>query len=99
MACLSSDGLQAVIVAQDEVVGQRSGTDEHFRPGQGVRQAYHPPASLELQHKDPVAIQQSLGQADVKTTWGYIGTVDAEQCKPPAVFSFDLRKLNGTRAQ
>ena len=44
---------------------------------------------------DLVAIQQSLGHADVKTTLGYIGTLDAEQRKPPAVFSFDLRQLNG----
>ena len=47
---------------------------------------------------DLVAIQQNLGHADVKTTLGYIGTLDAEQRKPPAVFSFDLRKLNGVRA-
>jgi site-specific recombinase XerD len=48
---------------------------------------------------DLVAIQQNLGHADVKTTLGYIGTLDAEQRKPPAVFSFDLRQLNGIRAQ
>ena len=34
MACLSSDGLQAMIVAQNEVMGQRSDADEHFQPGQ-----------------------------------------------------------------
>lgn len=44
---------------------------------------------------DLVAIQQNLGHADVKTTLGYIGTLDAEQRKPPAVFTFDLRQLNG----
>ena len=48
---------------------------------------------------DLVAIQQNLGHADVKTTLGYIGTLDADQRRPPAVFSFDLRKLNGVQAQ
>ena len=47
---------------------------------------------------DLVAIQQNLGHAGVKTTLGYIGTLDAEQRKPPAVFSFDLRQLNGVHA-
>ena len=42
---------------------------------------------------DLLAIQQNLGHADVKTTLGYIGTLDAEQRRPPAVFSFDLRRL------
>jgi len=32
MACLSSYGLQPMIVAQNEVTGHRSGADEHFRP-------------------------------------------------------------------
>jgi len=36
IAGLSSDGLQAVIVAQNEVIAHRSGTDEHFRPAQGI---------------------------------------------------------------
>jgi site-specific recombinase XerD len=48
---------------------------------------------------DLVAIQQNLGHADVKTTLGYIGTLGAEQRKPPAVFTFDLRQLNGVRAR
>ena len=34
IACLSSDGLQAMIVAQNEVIAHRSGADEHFRPAQ-----------------------------------------------------------------
>ena len=34
IACLSSDGLQAVIVAQNEVIAHRSGADERFRPAQ-----------------------------------------------------------------
>jgi site-specific recombinase XerD len=44
---------------------------------------------------DLVAIQQNLGHADVKTTLGYIGELDAEQRKPPAIYSFDLKSLNG----
>jgi integrase len=41
----------------------------------------------------PVEIQQNLGHADLKTTLGYIGTLDAEQRRPPAVYSFDLSRL------
>jgi tetratricopeptide (TPR) repeat protein len=37
IACLSSCGLQAMIVAQNEVMGQRSGADEHFRPAQPLQ--------------------------------------------------------------
>jgi site-specific recombinase XerD len=41
----------------------------------------------------PVEIQQNLGHAGLKTTLGYIGTLDADQRRPPAVYSFDLSKL------
>jgi len=43
---------------------------------------------------DLVAIQQNLGHADVKTTLGYIGTLDADTRKPPAVYDFDLSQLS-----
>jgi site-specific recombinase XerD len=42
---------------------------------------------------DLVAIQQNLGHADVKTTLGYIGTLDAEKRRAPGVYSFDLTVL------
>lgn len=42
---------------------------------------------------DLVAIQQNLGHADLKTTQRYIGTLDADQRKPPAVYQFDLTQL------
>ncbi len=42
---------------------------------------------------DLVAIQQNLGHADTKTTLGYIGTLDADTRKPPAVYSFDVAGL------
>lgn len=42
---------------------------------------------------DLVAIQQNLGHSDVKTTLGYIGTLDASDRKPPAVYQFDLGQL------
>ncbi|MBN1815431.1 MAG: tyrosine-type recombinase/integrase [Anaerolineae bacterium] len=42
---------------------------------------------------DLVAIQQNLGHADVKTTLGYIGTLDASRRRAPAIYSFDLAKL------
>lgn len=48
---------------------------------------------------DPVAIKQNLGHSDLKTTLGYIGTLDAEQRKPPALFApphlRDLDRLKG----
>ena len=42
---------------------------------------------------DPVAIQQNLGHAELKTTLGYIGTLDAGKRRPPAIYSFDLGGL------
>ncbi len=42
---------------------------------------------------DLVAIQQNLGHADVKTTLGYIGTLDVSDRQPPAVYSFDLGRI------
>lgn len=42
---------------------------------------------------DLVAIQQNLGHADVKTTLGYIGTLDASRRRAPAIYSFDLTRL------
>ncbi len=44
---------------------------------------------------DLVGIQQNLGHAQQSTTLGYIGTLDVERRKPPAVYSFDLTALNG----
>jgi site-specific recombinase XerD len=43
----------------------------------------------------PVEIQQNLGHADLQTTLGYIGTLDAAQRRPPAVYAFDLSRLRG----
>jgi len=40
-----------------------------------------------------VAIQQNLGHANMKTTLGYIGPLDAHTRKPARVYSFDLGKL------
>jgi integrase len=48
---------------------------------------------------DLVAIQQNLGHADVKTTLGYIGELDAEVRRPPAIYKFDLKSLNGVGVQ
>jgi len=39
-------------------------------------------------------VQQNLGHADHKTTEKYIGTLDASKRRAPAVFSFDLSRLN-----
>lgn len=46
---------------------------------------------------DLVAIQQNLGHADLKTTLGYIGTLNADKRRAPAVYSFDLKKLNAVQ--
>lgn len=42
---------------------------------------------------DLVAIQQNLGHASTRTTLGYIGALDADRRRAPAVYSFDLRRL------
>ena len=47
---------------------------------------------------DVVAIQQNLGHADLKTTLGYIGTLDADRRRAPAVYNFDLRALDALDA-
>jgi hypothetical protein len=44
---------------------------------------------------DLVAIQQNLGHSDVKMALGYIGKLDAGKRRPPAIFAFDLKSLNG----
>ena len=41
----------------------------------------------------PAQIQQNLGHADLGTTMGYIGTLDALQREPPAVFTVDVSEL------
>jgi site-specific recombinase XerD len=48
---------------------------------------------------DLVAIQQNLGHADIKTTLGYIGELDASKRRAPAVYSYDLRNLNGAPSE
>jgi hypothetical protein len=42
---------------------------------------------------DLPAIQQNLGHADVETTLRYIGPLDADRRRAPAVYTFDLGKL------
>ena len=42
---------------------------------------------------DLVAIQQNLGHANGRTTLHYIGTLGADQRRPPSVYTFDLSKL------
>lgn len=42
---------------------------------------------------DLVAIQQNLGHKRLETTQGYIGTLDADRRRAPAIYSFDLGKL------
>lgn len=41
------------------------------------------------------ALRQNLGHADVKTTLGYIGQMDIETRRGQAVYSFDLKRLDG----
>lgn len=42
---------------------------------------------------DPVALQQNLGHADLKTTLGYVGALGMDKRRPPSVYSFDLGGL------
>jgi integrase len=45
-----------------------------------------------------LAIQQNLGHADSKTTLGYIGTLDADQRRPPSIFCPPhLKRLETTK--
>lgn len=44
------------------------------------------------------ALRQNLGHSDVKTTLGYIGALDTVQRRGQAVYSFDLRVLDGLTA-
>jgi len=46
-----------------------------------------------------IGIQQNLGHADVKTTLGYIGELDASQRRPPALFDYPLADLATVRVQ
>jgi integrase len=41
----------------------------------------------------PIAVQQNLGHADLKTTLHYIGILSGEQRRPPSVYQFDLAAL------
>ncbi len=48
---------------------------------------------------DPVIIQQNLGHADLNTTLGYIGHVNAKARRPPAIYTFDLAELDRVSTQ
>jgi integrase len=48
---------------------------------------------------DPVAIQRNLGHADLKTTLGYVGEREAERRTPPAIYTFDLDRLDDAPVQ
>lgn len=43
---------------------------------------------------DPVVIQQNLGHSDLKTTMGYIGTLDANKRRPGAIYTLDTSKVS-----
>jgi site-specific recombinase XerD len=42
---------------------------------------------------DLVAIQQNLGHAEIRTTLGYIGMLNAGRRRAPAIYTFDLARL------
>lgn len=84
---LSVRGVQAILAGYPVMV---NGTLRHVRP-HDLRRTY-----ARLMYSagvDLVAIQQNLGHADLKTTLGYIGTLDAHKRRPPAILTFDLAKL------
>lgn len=66
------------------------GREAHVRP-HDCRRTYA--RRLYETGMDLVAIQQNLGHADTKTTLRYIGTLDADQRRAPALYGFDLSKL------
>jgi integrase/recombinase XerD len=79
-----------MILAEHKVMidGQRRRVRPHDLRRTYARRLYE--AGLDL-----VAIQQNLGHASLKTTLGYIGELDADRRRAPAVYSFDLRALDG----
>lgn len=44
---------------------------------------------------DIMAIKQNLGHSTLRTTEGYIGVLDADSWRAPAVYNYDLAVLNG----
>ena len=46
-----------------------------------------------------MAFQQNLGHANLEATLGYIGELDAERRRAPAVYTFDLVRLEETPRQ
>jgi site-specific recombinase XerD len=48
---------------------------------------------------DPVAIQHNLGHADLKTTLSYIGERTSARLVPPAIYRFDLDRLDDAPVQ
>jgi integrase len=48
---------------------------------------------------DVVAIQQNLGHADLSTTLRYIGVLDADKRRPPALYDFNLAALDKIHVQ
>ena len=51
------------------------------------------------EHMDAIAIQQNLGHSDLSTTLKYIGVLDAEKRRPPALYSFNLADLDRVNVQ
>lgn len=81
---LTPRAVQDVLKAYPVMVdGQRTAVAPHDLRRTYARRLYE--AGVDL-----VAIQQNLGHADVKTTLGYIGTLDASRRKPPAIYEADL---------
>lgn len=84
---LSVRGVQAILAGYPVMV---DGRKRQVKP-HDLRRTYA--RLLYSAGVDLVAIQQNLGHADLKTTLGYIGTLDAHKRRPPAILTFDLSKL------
>lgn len=48
---------------------------------------------------DLLAIRDNLGHSDTKTTLGYIGTMNVDARRPPAIYEFDLNALKRAPAE
>jgi len=81
---LSARGLQEILKGYPVMV---DGTLTQVRP-HDLRRTFAKRCHSEGQ--DVLFIQANMGHADLKTTLGYIGELDAERRRPPVLYDFDL---------
>lgn len=84
---LSVRGIQDILKGYPLVI---DGQQRHVRPHDlrrtYARRYYEAGGGME-------ELRQNLGHATLKTTQGYIGTLDADRRRPPALYRYDLSRL------